>query len=103
MDNPTIDDFEVDDNELRVHFYHEIEDAKVVLFYVEELAHGKEILDPMMDSFPPFVAHSLGSFEGHKFRAIVEGTDEVLADFVVSSEQHRYVIPTPSTESQDEL
>ena len=103
MDNPTIDDFEDDDNELRVNFYHEIEDAKVVLFYVEELAHDNETLDPMMDSFPPFVPHGLSSFEGHKFRAVVEGTDEVLADFVVSSEQKRYVISTPSTDSQDEL
>jgi hypothetical protein len=104
MDNPNINDMD-DINEFDVEFYHEIEDAKVVLVFVEELANGKEILEPMIDPFPPYEARGLNSFEGHKFRAIVEGTTEVLAEFVVSSElkNHRYVISKQEQDSYDEL
>jgi hypothetical protein len=104
MNNPHITDLnDANDDEFEVEVYHEIVDVKVVLVYVEELAHGKEILDPMLDPFPPFEAQVLGSFEGHRFRAIVEGTDEVLVEFVASREQKRYVVSKQETESHNEL
>eukprot|EP00986_Skeletonema_menzelii_P008375 scaffold3508_cov149-Skeletonema_menzelii.AAC.10 len=106
MDNPIIkdlvDDLDDGDGIVAVEFYHEIEDAKVVLAFVEEL-NGTEILEPIIDPFPPFEKQDLDSYEGHKFKAIVEGTGEVLADFVVSIEKELYVISKPATDSRDEL
>lgn len=103
MDNPIIDDLD-EGGEFIVEFYHEIEDDKIVLAFVEELANGTEILDTMVDPFPPFEPQSLDSFEGHKFRAIVEGTNEVLADFVVSRDQRSFLISRPDVaDSRDEL
>ncbi len=105
MDNPIIDDLdEGHTGEFIVEFYHEIEDEKIILAFVEELPNGTEMLDTMVDPFPPFEPQSLDSFEGHKFRAIVEGTNEVLADFVVSREQRSHVITKPAVaDSRDEL
>lgn len=102
MDNPIIDD--LDEGEFIVEFYHEIEDDKIVLAFVEELANGTEIVDTIVDTFPPFEPQSLDSFEGHKFRAIVEDTNEVLADFVVSRENRSHFISRPAVaDSRDEL
>ncbi len=102
MDNPIIDD--MDEGEFIVEFYHEIEDDKIVLAFVEELANGTEIVDTIVDPFPAFEPQSLDSFEGHKFRAIVEDTNEVLADFVVSRENRSHFISRPAmADSHDEL
>jgi hypothetical protein len=103
MDNPSINDLDADIDEFDVEFYHEIEDAIVVLVFVDELANGKEIVEPMIDPFPPYEAQGLNSFEGHKFRAIIDGTNEVLAEFVVSSKLKRYVISKQEQDSHDEL
>lgn len=103
MDNPSINDLDADIDEFDVEFYHEIEDAIVVLVFVDELANGKEIVEPMIDPFPPYEAQELNSFEGHKFRAIIDGTNEVLAEFVVSSKLKRYVISKQEQDSHDEL
>jgi len=104
MDNPILSDLD-DPDEIFVEFYHEIEDVKVVLVYVEEQAQGKVTLDTMIDPFVPFVAHQLGSFEGHKFRVMVKDTDEVLAEFVVrrDREQQRYEVLKKGNDSHDEL
>lgn len=104
MDNPIIDDLDEGQGEFIVEFYHEIEDDKIVLAFVEELANGTENLDTMVDPFPPFEPQTLDSFEGHKFRAIVEGTNEVLGDFVVSRDQRVHVISRPDVvDSREEL
>ena len=102
MDNPIIADLD-DSSTLPVEFYHEIEDVKVVLAFVEDFKDGTETLETIIDDFPPFEEQGLDSFEGHKFRAIVEDTGEVLADIVVSSEKNRYVIPKPASDPRDEL
>ena len=105
MDNPRIDDMDTpdDEDEFVVEFYHEIEDSNVTLMYVEELPQGEELLDPMLDPFLPFQGVTLGSYEGHRFKLIAEGTDEVVAEFVVKMEQRRYVALSKQATQDDEL
>lgn len=95
MDNPIIDDMKEDDNEeITVQFYHEIEDVKINLLFVDEHDDGSEMTESVT-SHPyllPFERFYHGTYEGHKFRAVVEHTNEVLAEFVIRHGQKRYQI-----------
>lgn len=102
MDNPNIeDDYGVgdEDDRLDIEFYHEIEDVNIVVEFLEEDGTG----EIMIEKLPAFATDGLLSYEGHKFRALVEGTGEVLAEFAVNKEQKRYVVVKKTQDSHDEL
>ncbi len=101
MDNPAIQvDFY---DPITVEFYHEIEDQKVDLVWVEDDGGGEETIHVMEMEMPPFEVSSQESYEGHVFRALVSGTGTVLAEFVMSKDQKLYRITHDTDVGEDEL
>lgn len=91
MDNPIIDDMKP--TSFPVEFYHEIQDVKIKLVYVERASNGEIVIEEVMiDEFHPFVRFAFDTYEGHTFQAVVDETNEVLAEFVASEKQRIYSV-----------
>ena len=119
MDNPIIDDmkdemiptsfnadvtsFDADITSFDVEFYHEIQDVKIKLMYVEWTVIGEMIEEVMVDEFRPFERLSFDTYEGHTFRAVVEGTKEVLTEFVANKKQKSYLVVRDAVIQHHEL
>ena len=51
-----------------------------------------EDLDIEEENFPPFKEIYIDTYEGHVFRAMVSGTDTVVAEFVMREDQTLYTV-----------
>mmetsp|Transcript_17459 Transcript_17459/g.37725 ORF Transcript_17459/g.37725 Transcript_17459/m.37725 type:complete len:203 (-) Transcript_17459:154-762(-) len=93
MDNPAIqDDFYNADDPFHVAFYHEIEDLEIDLVFVEEMDEGQEEIEIVEKNMRPFEEIELDTYDGHLFRALISGTDSVVAEFVMSYDMYEYTI-----------
>merc|ERR1711982_70953 len=87
------DDFQADFvDPLAIEFYHEIEDEKIDLVFVDQTAaNKKETLNMVEEAWPPFQLLQINSREGHVFRALLSGAETVIAEFAVRNDQRRYM------------
>merc|ERR1712238_397521 len=78
---------------LTIEFYHEIEDVAIDLVYVDQTEENVENrLIMVREAMAPFESLRIDSYEGHVFRALLSGTETVIAEFVMRDEQRRYKI-----------
>mmetsp|Transcript_3406 Transcript_3406/g.8660 ORF Transcript_3406/g.8660 Transcript_3406/m.8660 type:complete len:199 (+) Transcript_3406:597-1193(+) len=93
MDNPAIQgDFDHLGN-FPVSFYHEIEDMKIDLVFVDETDEGETYFDMIEDNMQPFEEVTMDTYDDHVFLALISGTDTVVSEFVMrSGGTRRYTI-----------
>ena len=105
MDNPAIQNDFLDEDEFDVVFYHEYEDMGIDLVWVDDTNEGEEGIQMVEQNMQPFQDYTMGTYDGHLFKAFVSGTEEVLSEFVMRDDQERYTILIEKKEdlNNDEL
>ena len=92
MDNPAIQNDFLDEEAFGVVFYHEYEDMKIDLVWVDDTKEGEEGIEMIEQNMKPFQDYPMDTYDGHVFKAFISGTDELVSKFVMRDDQERYII-----------